>query len=430
MTGAIVGNVLLLLYYKVIIADLIDSERAISSAFSTSEDILIPIAISFITFQQIAFVVDTYRGRLRQAGFLEYCLFIVFFPQLIMGPIVHYRELVPQFRIPEICILRWDNVALGLSIFILGLFKKVVLADGIAPYVNSVYEALFLGQGISTLDAFGVAVGFQLQIYFDFSGYADMAVGLARLFNINLPINFDSPYRAVNRFDFWRRWHISFGAFMRQYLFFPLARSKRLRLGSTGALIVTTFVSGVWHGLGATFIVWGGINGLLMLLIHYRDEFFDRIGCRNRFVFGKVWQPMFLTFCITCMLGVFFRSKDLNVAFMVFERMSDGISLLFSGAFSSFVYDMKWMTRYDALQIVVMVFIVWGLPNTQQFFKLFWTAIDQRSNVPNSTPPDLLPGTSRLLFTPNWKWAVVMSLMLLMVFLSMNSTSRFIYFQF
>ncbi|MEJ1298621.1 MAG: MBOAT family O-acyltransferase [Candidatus Sedimenticola sp. (ex Thyasira tokunagai)] len=430
MVSAVVGNVLLLLYYKVVIAGLIDSERGVTSSFSTSEDVLIPLAISFITFQQIAFIVDTYRGRLSQTGVLEYCLFIVFFPQLVMGPIVHYRELIPQFRSKNLCVWRWNSVALGLSIFIVGLFKKVVLADGISPYVDSVYATLFVGQGISPLDAFGVAVGFQLQIYFDFSGYADMAVGLARMFNINLPINFDSPYRAVNRFDFWRRWHISFGAFMRQYLFFPLARSRRLRLGSTGALLVTTFVSGVWHGVGPTFIVWGGIQGLLMVMLHYRGELLGRIGWKGRFALFNPWLSIFSTFCVTGMLGVFFRSRDLEVAFAVFERMYDGILLLTSGAFYSFVFDMKLMTRYDAAQILLMAVVVWGLPSTQRFFKSYWTAIDQRSHVPQYTPKDLLLGASRLRFQPTRSWAVVFALMFFVAIAFMDRTSRFIYFQF
>ncbi|MES9885266.1 MAG: MBOAT family O-acyltransferase, partial [Candidatus Sedimenticola sp. 6PFRAG1] len=267
---AVVCNVLLLLYYKVIIAGFLDPEQSVSAAFSTSEDVLIPLAISFITFQQIAFLVDTYRGRVRRSGVLEYSLFILFFPQLVMGPIVHYRELVPQFRNKGLCNWRWESIALGLSIFVVGLFKKVVLADGIALYVDNVYEAIYLQKDVASLDAWGAALGFQLQIYFDFSGYADMAVGLARMFNINLPINFDSPYRAVNRFDLWRRWHISFGAFMRQYVFFPLARSKRLKIGTMGALMVTTLVSGLWHGVGATFVIWGGLQGLLMAMSHYR----------------------------------------------------------------------------------------------------------------------------------------------------------------
>ena len=184
------------------------------------------------------------------------------------------------------------SIALGLSIFVVGLFKKVVLADGIALYVDNVYEAIYLQKDVASLDAWGAALGFQLQIYFDFSGYADMAVGLARMFNINLPINFDSPYRAVNRFDLWRRWHISFGAFMRQYVFFPLARSKRLKIGTMGALMVTTLVSGLWHGVGATFVIWGGLQGLLMAMSHYRGELMDYLGIKWRAKFLSPWLPM------------------------------------------------------------------------------------------------------------------------------------------
>ncbi|MES9962411.1 MAG: MBOAT family O-acyltransferase [Candidatus Sedimenticola sp. 20ELBAFRAG] len=427
---AVVCNVLLLLYYKVIIAGFLDPERSVSAAFTTSEDVLIPLAISFITFQQIAFLVDTYRGRVRRSGVLEYSLFILFFPQLVMGPIVHYRELVPQFRNKGLCNWRWESIALGLSIFAVGLFKKVVLADGIAPYVDNVYEAIYLNKDVASLDAWGAALGFQLQIYFDFSGYADMAVGLARMFNVNLPINFDSPYRAVNRFDLWRRWHISFGAFMRQYVFFPLARSKRLKIGTMGALMVTTLVSGLWHGVGATFVIWGGLQGLLMAMSHYRGELMDYLGIKWRAKFVSPWLPMMGAFLVTMVIGVLFRSSDLGVAFAVFDRMSDGVALLFNGAFHTFVYDMKLMTRYDAIQIILMAVIVWGLPSTQKFFGSFWSALDQRSNIPKQTPPDLLPGSSRLRYQPNRKWAAIIAAMLFLALSFMGGTSRFIYFQF
>ncbi|MES9956557.1 MAG: MBOAT family O-acyltransferase [Sedimenticola sp.] len=430
LLSAVSANVLLLFYYKVAIAGLFDVDVHTSAAFSTKEDVLIPLAISFITFQQIAFLVDTYRRRVRMARVLEYSLFIVFFPQLVMGPIVHYRELIPQFRLPEFSHWRWDNVTIGLSIFIIGLFKKVVLADGIAPYVNDVYEALYLQKEISSLDAWGGALGFQMQIYFDFSGYADMAVGLARMFNINLPINFDSPYRAISRFDFWRRWHISFGAFMRQYVFFPLARSRRIRIGRLGALMATTMISGIWHGVGVTFVVWGALQGLLMALIHYRGVLLGSVRLKWNARLFNPWLPMLMTFFVTMLLGVFFRSRDLDVAISMLAQMYDGIALLVGGHFHAFVYDMKMMSRYDAIQIALMMVVVWGMPSTQRFFRDCWSALDQRPRAPKETPPDLLPGVSGLSFQINRKWAVVIGLLLFIAIVFMDQTSRFIYFQF
>ncbi len=426
---SVTGNVLLLLYYKILIAGIFDPGSGMTSAFSTTHDILIPLAISFITFQQIAFLVDTYKSGLRKAGWAEYCLFITFFPQLIMGPIVHYRELVPQFRLSTICAWRWDNMALGLSIFIIGLFKKVILADGISPYVDNVYSVVYLGQSISSLDAFGASLGFSLQLYFDFSGYADMAVGLARMFNINLPINFDSPYRAVNRFDYWRRWHISFGAFMRQYLFFPLARSKKIKVGRMGALVITVFISSIWHGIEPTFIVWGGIQGLLMIAVHYRESILGRIGWRHRFKPLGSWGSVILTFSVTLMLGVLFRSKGLDAAISVFGKMYEGILLLIHGDVARIAFE-RIINKYDVIQIIIMSVVVWGLPNTQKFFSSYWTAIDQRPNPPGQTPADLLPGASLLRFSPKLIWATGISLMLFVVLASMQGSVRFIYFQF
>jgi D-alanyl-lipoteichoic acid acyltransferase DltB (MBOAT superfamily) len=426
---SLAGNIFLLLYYKVLIAGYFDSARVTTAAFSTTEDLLIPLAISFITFQQIAFLVDTYKGGIRKVNWVEYSLFISFFPQLLMGPIVHYRELVPQFRLSTLCVWRWDNIAVGFSIFTVGLFKKVVLADGISPYVDSVYSAVYLGHSISPLDAFGAAIGFSLQLYFDFSGYADMAVGLGRIFNINLPINFDSPFRAVNRFDYWRRWHISFGAFMRQYLFFPLARSKKLKVGRIGALILTVFVSSIWHGLGPTFIVWGGLQGLFLLAVHFRRHVFQYLNIRYPLRFFSPWGSVLLTFFTTVMLGVFFRAKDITSAFSIFDNMHRGFLLFMDGEFSRIALE-SLISRIDIAMIIVMSVIVWGLPNTRRLFSSYWAAIDQRPKAPGYTPADLLPGASKLYFSPKIGWAVCISVMLFAALVSMQTSVRFIYFQF
>lgn len=426
---SVTGNIVLLLYYKVLIAGYFGSASEVTMAFSTTEDLLIPLAISFITFQQIAFLVDTFKGGLRKISWVEYCLFITFFPQLLMGPIVHYRELMPQFRLPTLCVWRWDNIALGLSIFIVGLFKKVVLADGISPYVDNVYSAVYLGHSISSLDAFTSAIGFSLQLYFDFSGYADMAVGLGRMFNIRLPINFDSPFRAVNRFDYWRRWHISFGAFIRQYVFFPLARSKKIRVGRVGALVITVFISSVWHGLGPTFIVWGGLQGLFLITVHFRRHLFQYVGFSYPLKFFSPWGSVALTFCATLILGVFFRANDLATAFSIFDNMQRGVAFLLNGEFSRIASECL-IGKTDIILIFVMSLIVWGLPNTKQFFSSYWTAIDQRPKVPSHIPADMLPGASKLRFSPNLMWAACMSFMLFAALASMQGSARFIYFQF
>lgn len=423
---AILANVSLLFYFKLVIAVVADN----GAAFSTTHHLLIPLGISFITFQQIAFLVDTYKGRLKEGSALEYVLFITFFPQLIMGPIVHFRELQPQFRSPGL--LRWnaDNLSIGMSIFIVGLFKKVVLADSIAPFVDGVYGSVAQGEAIAPVDAWAAALGFTLQIYFDFSAYADMAIGLARMFNINLPVNFDAPYRAVDRFDYWRRWHISFGAFMRQYVFFPLARAKRFRVGQVGALALTTLLSGFWHGLGATFIVWGALQSLLMLGVHYRGVIARKLG-RPVPRKGFPWFSMLLTFFITVLLGVLFRSSDLQVAFGIYEQMMIALQTVFSEGIPALYHDIdRRFDRWTLFNIVVMMLIVWGMPSTRRLFADHWTALDQRSGTTENTAPDLLPWLRHQAFALDARCAVVIAAMLCASLVFMSGSSRFIYYQF
>lgn len=423
---AILANVALLFYFKLVIAVFGDN----GAAFSTTHHILIPLGISFITFQQIAFLVDTYKGKLPEGGALEYVLFITFFPQLIMGPIVHYRELQPQFR--SAGLFRWnpDNFSLGMCIFIVGLFKKVVLADSIAPFVDGVYGSASQGESIAPIDAWAAALGFTLQIYFDFSAYSDMAIGLARMFNINLPINFDAPYRAVNRFDYWRRWHISFGAFMRQYVFFPLARAKKLHIGHVGALAVTTLLSGFWHGLGATFILWGALQSLLMLGVHYRGVIAGKLG----FSFRKErfpWFSMLLTFLMTVLLGVLFRSSDLQVAFGMYEQMMVAVQTIFAGDIAALYHHIdRTFDRRVLINLMLMMLIVWGVPSTRHLFARHWTALDQRNVHPGKTAPDLLPWFRHQVFGLNRRWAIIMAAMLCSALIFMSGTSRFIYYQF
>jgi D-alanyl-lipoteichoic acid acyltransferase DltB (MBOAT superfamily) len=429
LVTAVISNVLLLVYYKLIIAGVTGGDLQ-GAAFSTTKNVLIPLGISFITFQQIAFLVDTYKGKLVNTSPLEYATFITFFPQLIMGPILHNREIQPQLRAPNL--FKWcsDNFAVGLSIFIIGLFKKVVLADSFAPFVNQVHELAMLGHHISPADAWGAAIGFQFQIYFDFSGYADMAVGLAKMFNINIPINFDSPFRARDRFDHWRRWHISFGAFMRQYVFFPLARSKKLRIGNVGALMATTLLSGFWHGVGATFIVWGALQSLIMLAVHYRRMVTDRLGWfKTSKISGFSYGAMVLTFFVTLVLGVIFRSVDLTVAYSLLGSMYTGFISIAHADFQTLNDDLI-SSKGLVNKLLFATLVIWGLPTTQRFFNRYWTAIDQRPALTENNIPDLLPGAYKIKFALNKRWAICMGLLFCFLLLSMTESSRFIYYQF
>src|SRR5208282_1164736 len=242
--------------------------------------IILPLGISFITFQKIAFLVDVQAGRVRSFTFQDYCTFVLFFPQLIAGPIVHYREMMPQFHAAS-CRFDKENVAIGLTLLIFGLFKKVIFADQIALFVTPIYNNAAAGGKISFLLAWMAAIGFTLQIYFDFSGYTDMALGLARFFGIRLPPNFYSPLCASNIIDYWLRWHMTLTRFLTGYIYNPLAlwlTRRRLARGKPGfggrdatvgafvsllvfPTVITMFVSGLWHGAGYGFIVWGLLHG-------------------------------------------------------------------------------------------------------------------------------------------------------------------------
>src|SRR5271166_2655949 len=249
--------------------------------------IILPLGISFITFQKIAFLIDVQAGRVKSFTFREYCTFVLFFPQLIAGPIVHYREMMPQFDAAS-CRFDKENFAVALTLLFFGLFKKVVLADNIAPLVTPIYEHSAAAGNTPFLLAWMAAVGFTLQLYFDFSGYTDMALGLARFFGIKLPPNFNSPLRASSIIDFWLRWHMTLTRFLTAYIYNPLTLWLTRRRAAKGLprfsqrnigprtfveflmfpILLTMLVSGIWHGAGYTFIVWGVLHGLFLVVNH------------------------------------------------------------------------------------------------------------------------------------------------------------------
>ncbi|MBT5260335.1 MAG: MBOAT family protein, partial [Nitrospina sp.] len=246
----------------------VDNINALTGSDIVLERIILPLAISFFTFQQITYLVDTYRGETQECDFLRYCLFVTFFPQLIAGPIVHHREMMPQFAKDTFCRLKAKHLAVGLTIFSVGLFKKVILADGIAVYSTPVFDAAEAGVILTFVDAWCGALAFTFQLYFDFSGYSDMAIGLGRMFGIILPVNFFSPYKASNIIEFWRRWHITLSRFARDYLYIPLGGNRKGTLLRFANLMITMLLIGLWHGAGWTFVIWGGLHGSYLVINH------------------------------------------------------------------------------------------------------------------------------------------------------------------
>src|SRR5271168_114670 len=296
--------------------------------------IILPLGISFITFQKIAFLIDVQAGRVKSFTFREYCTFVLFFPQLIAGPIVHYREMMPQFDAAT-CRFDKNNFAVAITLLFFGLFKKVVLADNIAPLVTPIYEHSAATGQTPFLLAWMAAVGFMLQLYFDFSGYTDMALGLARFFGIKLPPNFNSPLKASSIIDFWLRWHMTLTRFLTAYIYNPLVlwltrrRAVKGRPGfgarnpTIGAfvsllivpLITTMFISGLWHGAGYGFIIWGVLNGIF-LTINHGWRVFAAHRWRDRASYERIMKPagFVLTFVSVTTAMVFFRASTVKSA--------------------------------------------------------------------------------------------------------------------
>jgi D-alanyl-lipoteichoic acid acyltransferase DltB (MBOAT superfamily) len=271
-------------------------------------NVILPLGISFFTFQKIALLVDIYKGRVEKPTFLNLSLFVTFFPQLVAGPIVHHSEVMPQFDDKQRHQFNIVNFSNGLTLFILGFFKKLFLADYMAVYANSGFSSI---SGISTIDAWIAALSYSFQLYFDFSGFIDMGIGSALMLNIQLPQNFMSPYKARNIQEFWRRWHITLGRFLRDYIYIPLGGAKSRALTN---LMVTFLIGGLWHGAAWTFVAWGALHGA-GLCVH-------RIFQKTEIHIPKP-VAVLLTFWFVVCGWVFFRAASIEDALTLLHSMHD-----------------------------------------------------------------------------------------------------------
>ncbi len=280
-------------------------------------NITLPLAISFFTFQQIAYLVDAYRGETKEYNFVDYCVFVTFFPQLIAGPIVHHKEMMPQFADSKNKSINYDNIAVGLFIFSIGLFKKVVIADTFSPWVHNGFD---VAETLNFFEAWATSLSYTFQLYFDFSGYVDMAIGVALIFNIRLPINFNSPYKSLNIQDFWRRWHITLSRFLRDYIYIPLGGNRNGSFRTYHNLMATFIIGGIWHGAGWTFVFWGFLHGLA-LVIH---RFWSKLGIKLNKILAWLITFNFINFA-----WVFFRAEEWQDAIKVLKGMVglNGIAL-------------------------------------------------------------------------------------------------------
>lgn len=310
LIAGIVFNIALLGYFKYA-NFFIDNANALLDAHYKLKHIILPLGISFFTFTQTAFLVDTYRRQTQQYGLINYTLFVSYFPHLLAGPIIHHAQVMPQFDEEKNARINYKNIYFGLMLFVIGLAKKVLIADTFAIFANQGYDNI--GQ-LQFASAWVTSLAYTFQLYFDFSGYTDMAIGVSKMFNIELPINFNSPYKAKNIQDFWRRWHITLSNFLRDYIYIPLGGNRVKEAKIHTNLLITFLIGGFWHGAGWTFVFWGFLHGAAL--------------CVHK-LFGKlnITLPSLLSWFITFMFvniaWVFFRANNLQDAFQVVSCMFD-----------------------------------------------------------------------------------------------------------
>ena len=308
ITGLLI-DFLLLGYFKYTAFFFENINYAMQSELFDIPKIILPLGISFFTFTQSAYLIDSYRGEIKELSFIGYCEFVTIFPHLIAGPIINHRVMIPQFLNPENYKINYDNVAKGLAIFLMGLTKKVAIADGLAPWVNDYFSR---PDSLTTIEAWFAAVGYTLQLYFDFSAYSEMAIGLGLMFNLKFPMNFNSPYKSKNIIDFWRRWHMTLGTWVKNYLYIPLGGNRNGVACKLRNLLASMLLIGLWHGAGWTFVAWGGTHGIFLLVNHLWREF--------KFSMPKVlsWPLTFLA--VTC-AWVLFRANTFVGAASILHAM-------------------------------------------------------------------------------------------------------------
>ena len=277
--------------------------------------IILPLGISFFTFQKIAFLVDSYKDEAKEYSLVKYSFFVTFFPQLIAGPIVHHKQIVPQLDEIKNRKMNSSHLLQGMLIFGVGLSKKILIADYFGRTATPLFITAFQGSPLSTSYSWLAALSYTFQLYFDFSGYTDMAIGLALLFNLNLPINFNSPYKALSISDFWRRWHITLSTFLRDYLYIPLGGNRNGRLRTYRNLFLTMLLGGIWHGAGWTFLIWGSWHGFLLVL---QNKFLGNWVPQNKMARTLSWGVTFLAVVVG---WVFFRAQNISTAFLILRSM-------------------------------------------------------------------------------------------------------------
>jgi alginate O-acetyltransferase complex protein AlgI len=425
----IAANLLLLGYFKYFnffIANL----NALFNTDISIAPIVLPLAISFFTFQQIMYLVDADSRDTEDYDLVHYTLFVTFFPHLLAGPLVHHAQMMPQFDSDETYRPRRSNIEIGLSIFAIGLFKKVILADNLAAFATPIFDAADAGESLSVLASWQGAVAFTLQIYFDFSGYSDMAIGSARLFGIKLPINFYSPFKSLNIPDFWRRWHMTLTQLITAYVYTPMsiAGARKAMADNSGEraiflksiaypAMVTFLLIGIWHGAGWNYIIFGALHGVMTVANNIWRQFRKHTlkhDLRHSTLAGRILARSITCVCFILSL-VFFKAGTTSAAISITESMA---GLNGSGAATGSHGGAVFLTY-----AVICFSIIFLLPNTQQLFAAFDPSLEPKRK-------ETLWGFEKLTWAPNWQWAVICSSMFALALMNMGQEVEFVYFQF
>jgi alginate O-acetyltransferase complex protein AlgI len=460
LAAGIAANVLLLVYYKYT-GFLVDVSNQLFGLEWQIQNIVLPLAISFFTFQQIAYLVDAYGGVVGEHDFPNYCLFITFFPHLLAGPITHHREMLPQFSDPNIFRPTVSNFALGSTLFLAGLFKKVIIADTMGVYARPIFAVAATGDPASFLGAWGGVLAYTLQLYFDFSGYTDMAIGLGLLFGISLPPNFNSPYKARSIIEFWSRWHMTLTRFLTAYIYNPIvAHMMRRRIerglpmpkrgqippGAFAGLVAvptifTMFLAGAWHGAGWQFIIFGLLHGVYLTVNHAWRQIKMRWGWPLEHDHPlAVGASVLLTFLCVIVSLVFFRAADVPTALNLLSGMvgAHGIALparlaelpgiaLIREYFALPILDEAEVTLVQMLLIIGLLATIWLLPNTQQLLREFRTAL-----APQPRASWLQVAIPALVWRPSALMGLIVGWLGFFVIIRATSEAptEFLYFQF
>ena len=434
LIGAIVVDLALLGYYKYM-DFFLASTNALLGTHIPLLGIILPIGISFFTFTQIAFLADAYAGEAKEYRFTHYLLFVTYFPHLIAGPVLHHREMMPQFAGLGGSRSRREDLAVGTTIFAIGLAKKVLIADNLAGFAAAVFDT---GSPTpSFLVAWQGALAYTFQLYFDFSGYSDMAIGLARLFGTRFPLNFNSPYKATNIVEFWRRWHMTLSRFLRDYLYIPLGGNRKGPVRRQVNLMITMGLGGLWHGAGWGFVLWGALHGGYLVVCHMWQQVSGRLPWRLPAALARA-SGMALTFLCVVLAWVYFRARDIETAHRILAGMlgRNGVEIPEAiasrlGPFSTLLRDAGVAILYGGgatfasawSWIIAAALIAFVFPNTQQIMRHAAPALDFRE--------DPFPhGLVRLVWHPKAAWAAAIGVLLAFGLLSLSRPSEFLYFQF